>query len=75
MEWIEVITGFIQNLGFPIACVVAMFYMWNKEREEHAKESDKWVEAINNNTVVMERLLRKMGETALDDIIKGGDTK
>ena len=47
----------ISNMGFPIACVVAMFYMWNKEREEHKAESDKWVEAINNNTTVMNKVL------------------
>jgi hypothetical protein len=32
---ISVITQLIGSLGFPIACVVAMFYYWNKEREDH----------------------------------------
>lgn len=55
----EVISNLISNLGFPIACVVAMFWMWNKERETHKEESDKWIEAINNNTRVMEKVLAK----------------
>lgn len=55
----EVISNLISNLGFPIACVVAMFWMWNKERESHKAESDKWIEAINNNTRVMEKVLAK----------------
>lgn len=55
----EVISNLISNLGFPIACVVAMFWMWNKERESHKEESDKWIEAINNNTRVMEKVLAK----------------
>lgn len=55
----EVISNLISNLGFPIACVVAMFWMWNKERESHKEESDKWIEAINNNTRVMEKVLTK----------------
>lgn len=58
------VTAFIQlisNMGFPIACVIAMFFMWNKEREEHKAESDKWVEAINNNTKIMQRLIDKLG--------------
>ena len=55
----EVISNLISNLGFPIACVVAMFWMWNKERESHKEESDKWIEAINNNTSVMEKVLAK----------------
>ena len=55
----EVISNLISNLGFSIACVVAMFWMWNKERESHKEESDKWIEAINNNTRVMEKVLAK----------------
>lgn len=51
------ITQFISNLGFPIACVVAMFIMWDKERSEHRKETDQLREAIVNNTRAMENLL------------------
>lgn len=47
----------IANLGFPIACVIAMFWMWNKEREEHRKETDQLREAVVNNTRAMENLL------------------
>lgn len=47
------LTALISNFGFPIFCVIVMFFMWNKEREEHAEESRKFVEAINNNTTVM----------------------
>lgn len=53
----EEITTIISNLGFPIACVVAMFWMWNKEREDHKIEADKWTEAISNNTTVMQQIL------------------
>ena len=53
---ITAVTGVIQNLGFPIACVIAMFYMLNKEREDHKAESDKWTEAIHNNTIAMTKL-------------------
>ena len=52
---------FISQLGFPIACVIAMFYLLEKERQEHKEESEKWVEAINNNTRIMERILDKLG--------------
>lgn len=52
----------ISNMGFPIACVIAMFYMLNKERDTHKEESDKWVEAINNNTKVMEQLINKIND-------------
>ena len=50
----------IANLGFPIACVVAMFYMWNKEREDHKAEMLKVTEAINNNTKVVTQLVESL---------------
>lgn len=55
------ISTLIGTLGFPIACVIAMFYMWNKEREDHKTEMDKVTQALNNNTTALikiEELLR-----------------
>lgn len=60
MPEVEVITTLISNMGFPIACVIAMFWMWNKEREDHKAESEKWIEALNNNTLVIQKLLTRM---------------
>lgn len=58
---VDMLTTIISNVGFPIACVIAMFYMWNKEREAHKEETDRLAEAINNNTVVMQQVLNKLG--------------
>lgn len=58
---IELLQTLIGNLGFPIACVVAMFVMWNKEREDHKAEISKVTEALNNNTqalIKIEEILR-----------------
>lgn len=60
----EEIMQLVSNLGFPIACVVAMFWMQNKEREAHQAESKEWVDAINRNTVVMEKILTQLGVDA-----------
>lgn len=60
MEVLDIIVTFIQNVGFPIACVVAMFWMWDRERVEHKKEAEEWAAAINNNTRVMEKLVEKL---------------
>ena len=46
----------IANLGFPIACVVAMFWMLNKERDSHKEEMAEITKAIQNNTVALTRL-------------------
>ena len=63
----------IQTLGFPIACVIAMFCMWQSEVKAHDEEMDKMrdtlqsqseatVAALNNNTVILTRILERIGD-------------
>ena len=59
----ELIT-IISNVGFPIACAVAMFLQMEKEREAHKEESEKWVEAFNENTKAI---------TTLTEVVKNGN--
>lgn len=54
------LTTLIANLGFPIACVIAMFYMWNKEREDHKSEMQEVTRAIVNNTVAVNTLVEML---------------
>ena len=61
MDVVQQVVDIINQVGFPIACVVAMFWQMEKERESHAVESEKWVEAINRNTNVIEKLTDKLG--------------
>lgn len=60
MEFVEQIVAVVERVGFPIACVVAMFWQMEKERIAHAEESSRWVEAINRNTNVIEKLSDKL---------------
>lgn len=60
MEITEIST-LLGNYAFPIVCVIAMFYMWNKEREDHKTEVKQMTEAVNNNTTVLEKILTKLG--------------
>lgn len=53
----EDIVSIISNVGFPIACAIAMFLQMEKEREAHKEESEKWVEALNKNTNVISNLM------------------
>lgn len=66
------IISVIQSLGFPIACVVAMFVMWQQEVKAHDAEMEKMretlsaqnsatVDALNNNTLVLTKILSKLG--------------
>ena len=55
------LTTLLGNYAFPIVCVIAMFIMWNKEREDHKEEVSKMTEAVNNNTIVLRQILTKLG--------------
>ena len=59
---LQIITQLVSNLGFPIACVCVMFWQQNEERKVHYAESEKWVDALNRNTIAIERLCAKIGE-------------
>lgn len=56
MEFENIIALF-SNLGVPVACLIAMFWLWNKEREDHKEAEHRMTEAINNNTIVMNNIL------------------
>lgn len=60
-EVLQIVSQLVSNLGFPIACVCVMFWQQNEERKNHAAESEKWVEALNRNTVAIERLCAEIG--------------
>lgn len=51
----------IQELGFPIACVIALFWQNNKMQAQHKEESDKMTAALNNNTLALTELKDKIG--------------
>ena len=55
----------ITTVGFPIAmCLLFAWYIYNRDEKdikkdnEHKQEVDKLSEAISNNTIVMEKLLK-----------------
>lgn len=61
LDYVNTITTIISNVGFPIACVIAMFYMWDKERTSHRDEVAKLTEVIQNNTLVLTELKTIIG--------------
>jgi hypothetical protein len=57
---LEAIVSIFSNLAVPVACLVATFSLWNKEREDHKQEQKELAEAIGNNTLVMQKLVDKL---------------
>lgn len=65
------IAQLIATLGFPIVCAVILAYVVKymfdkytgdimKLTETHKEESDKFTEALNNNTIALQKLCDKL---------------
>lgn len=54
------ITTAIGTLGFPIVMCLLMYRQNLKESENHAQEMNTIKEALNNNTVVLQKLTDKL---------------
>ena len=54
------VVNLITNLGFPIVCVIACAYFINyiikAEREENQKREEKYINTINNFSVVLDKV-------------------
>lgn len=58
----------ISTVGFPIVmCLLFMYYI-KYINDQHKDEIDKLSQSINNNTLVMQKLLDKLGgEVTVDE--------
>lgn len=65
---INELSTLISTLGFPIGMCLIMCYYINKINEAHKEETDKFAEALNNNTLVLQKLCDK-----LDSEVNVGD--
>ena len=54
------VVNLITNLGFPIVCVIACAYFINyiikAEREENQEREEKYINTINNFSVVLDKV-------------------
>ena len=56
---VNLITQLIGQLGFPIMVAIACFWYINKQTEQHKAEIYKMADDVNNNTLVIQKLLDK----------------
>lgn len=54
---VNTIMQLISGVGFPVAVCLICFWYINKQSEEHKAEIDELTKALNNNTLVMQRLV------------------
>ena len=58
---VTAIVQVISSLGFPIAVCLICFWYSNMLEETHMNEVQKLTDALNNNTLIMQKLCDKMG--------------
>ena len=74
----NLIIAAIGSLGFPIVACIGMAYFFAKVNDNyrtdikemnnnHKEEMDKMTEAINNNTLVIQKLIDRFGGDVNDD--------
>lgn len=55
------ITTLIGSVGFPIVMCLIFVKMFTDAQERHREEMLKITDAVNNNTLVMQKLVDEMG--------------
>ena len=60
MELSNMVLTAISTVGFPIVVAGAMFWKMNKQDDDHKQEMQKVTEAINNNTIALQKLIDKI---------------
>lgn len=60
METAQMVMTAISTVGFPIVMCGALFWKMDKQDKEHKEEMNKTTEAINNNTVVLQKLMQML---------------
>lgn len=55
------IAQIISNVGFPIAMCVALLWHNKDMSVKHKEETEKFTEALNNNTLILQKLCDTIG--------------
>lgn len=63
----QTFTQLISTVGFPIVCSGALFWLMNKQAEEHKEEMTQLKDVISQNTVVLAELKQMIKDMTDDD--------
>lgn len=55
------ITQIVSTVGFPITMCVALLWYIKDLTDKHKQETEQFTEALNNNTIVLQKLCDTIG--------------
>ena len=58
---INEMVSLLMNIGFPAFSAIVLYRELSRTREAHKEEMAKVTEALNNNTIVLNRILERLG--------------
>lgn len=58
----DIVTA-ISTVGFPIVMCGALFWYMIQQREAHKSEMQELTNAVTNNTLVIQKLIDKLGDS------------
>ena len=61
LSWL---TDLISSVGFPIFVTLYLLWQGNKEEQVHREEVKELSNALNNNTLVLQKIVDKMDDMA-----------
>ena len=53
----DTVVQIINNVGFPIACVLGMAWYIREQQKTHKEEVKELSNAVSNNTLVLQKLV------------------
>ena len=59
---VTIVTQLVSTVGFPIAMCALMAYYIKYTQDRHREEINSVREALNNNTIVLQKLVDKLDE-------------
>lgn len=65
---VNAVTTAISTLGFPIVMCGAMFWYMLKEKDTHKEEMNSVTEALNNNTLILQKLCDRLDGDKYGDV-------
>lgn len=60
------VTSLIGSIGFPIVMCLLMYKQMGDTAESHKEEMESVTKALNNNTLVLQKLVDKIGDDNSD---------
>ena len=72
---VNTIIQLVTTLGFPIVCCIALFWRMIKSDENHKEEMEKLSEALNNNTLAINKVNERVHNGGNENCNQAGGQK